>query len=522
MIQGFFAIIPGTILVYFLTSMFALYYFADLPEEIRLQVSSIFAGMAGIGYILGNLVLSRLGDYLFKKNKKNRTRLATFCLIITIPLFLITLFLVEPVSVNKLDIDYPDPIPTGEMWHYIILTIGEIFRVYPSYIFYFIFAIIGTMTGAGPVANRNATMIDVNMPEHKGTAASFFNLSEQIGKGVTLLISFMLITWLGSIYNMMLFSIIFWIPAAILWYFVTRNVEEDMYYKSRILTERKQVTLIDYIFELEIQMDRAIQKVQDSKYYIETNKEKFNQLLNDSLKIIIFCEREGVSRSITNIESKAHVLKLKVILTKQEANSIYKKLEDKNLSVKEIDNLNEGLRKIKLKISEWEQSTFGEIQTYYEDAYLKIVEARLLRHINLVRCVGKIKEAINIYHRTKHLLSERIEITKDKEDLTEEDSIMFEKEQDIYEKCRKSLLATVKLRDDIESVFQQLEDAGISKGDLLKIVELTFEYEVDLYNIIVDTLGVDNKTKDAIMKILKKIDISFNEYDQWIVDFQVF
>ena len=124
------------------------------------------------------------------------------------------------------------------------------------------------MLAAGPVANKNAVMIDINMPEHKGTAASFFKLSEQLGKGLTLLISYPLISLLGSIFNMLFISIFFWLPAAVLWIFASKSVEKDMNDKTRILSERKQISLIDYIFELEIQMDRAVQKFQDSKYYI--------------------------------------------------------------------------------------------------------------------------------------------------------------------------------------------------------------------------------------------------------------
>ena len=120
-------------------------------------------------------------------------------MIVTIPMYLLTMFFITPVSVDKLGINYPDKIPAGETLRYTIMTVAAIFSAYPIYIFYFIFGIIGTILAAGPVANRNAVLIDVNMPEHKGTAASFFNLSEQVGKGLTLLISFMLIMWLGSI-----------------------------------------------------------------------------------------------------------------------------------------------------------------------------------------------------------------------------------------------------------------------------------------------------------------------------------
>ena len=125
--QGFLTVIPGTILIYFLTSMLALYYFADIPGEIRLQVATIFAGMVGIGYLLGNVVISRLSDALYKRNRRNRARLATICMIFAIPLCLIMLFIIEPVKVSDLKINYPDTIPPEETWHYIILTVRKIF-----------------------------------------------------------------------------------------------------------------------------------------------------------------------------------------------------------------------------------------------------------------------------------------------------------------------------------------------------------------------------------------------------------
>ena len=71
-IQGFFTIIPGTVLVFFMTSMLTLQYFNQIPTEIRLQTATIFAGMIGVGYLLGNAIFARLGDILFRRNKKNR------------------------------------------------------------------------------------------------------------------------------------------------------------------------------------------------------------------------------------------------------------------------------------------------------------------------------------------------------------------------------------------------------------------------------------------------------------------
>ena len=514
-IQSFFSIIPGTITIFFLTSMLNIYYFYEIPIEIRLQTATIFAGLLGVGYILGNSILSYLGDILYRRNKKNRTRLAAGCLIMSIPFFVITLLLVTPIQITNLEISYPSPIPTTEIAKYMFLTIGQIFVKYPNYIYYFIFGLIGTVFSAGPVANRNAVIIDVSLPEHRGTSVSFLNLSEQVGKGLTLLISYFLISLLGSIFQMMLFSTIFWIPAIILWLLATRSVGEDLDAKSMILSERKQVSLLDYIFELEIQMDRAIQKVQDARYYILTNPKKFSILLSDAVKIFNLCEKEGKNRSITNIGEKCRKLNIKAKSIQRMADQIFKIMKNNDLSPKERDILNEDLRQIDLMIAEGKKSTFGELQIYYEDAYLKIIEARLLRKNDLLKSIYKINEAIKIYDRVKNLLNERIEIINDNSDLTEEDLVVYEKERELLNKASKSLKATITLKKDFKGIIEKLEEKGINKKDLLKISELTNEYDVNISNVILETFGQDKQTKNAILKILKEIDIIFNRYDEW-------
>jgi MFS family permease len=522
-IQGFFMIIPGTILVYFTTSMLSLHFFNELPNEIRLQTATIFAGLMGIGYILGNMIISYISDILFRKNKKNRTRLATFCMIIAIPFSITMLLLLRPIEVDSLNIIYPTPIPTSEIAKYMFLTIGEIFSVYPTYLLFFFFALISSILGAGPVANKNAVMIDVNLPEHRGTIASFFNLSEQIGKGVTLLTSYLLISFFSyfsfpsdsSIYNMMFFSMFFWIPASIFWYRASKTVESDMIRKSVLLSERKQISLLDYIFELEMQMDRGIQKIQDSKYYILTDSNKFNKLLDDAIKIFSYCEREGGMRSITNIKTMCNELNLKARSIKNTVNQIYGFLNNEDLSEKEKELYIADLEQIFLKIAEGEKSTFGELQIYYEDAYLKIVEARLLRKNDLVKSLAKVSEAINIYQRVKNLLSERLEVINENSEISKEDSMVLQKEKDLFEKTSKSLIATTRLKSEFEEIFNQLKEKGISKEDLIKISELTLEFNIDFYQVMTDTFGQDKETKNALKKIVSRIEKIFYRYDYY-------
>ena len=523
-LQGFFSIIPGTVMIYFLITMLSDHYFFAIPKEIRLQTATIFGGMVGIGYILGNLLFSYLGDVLYRRNKKNRARLATFCMITAIPLAISMLLCLQPIDVTKFNTTYPNPIPAGELGAYTITTIVQIFSTYPNYIALFFLALGASILGAGPVANRNAVMIDVNMPEHKGTAASMFNLSEQTSKAMVLFISFFLISLLGSIFNMMLVSFIFWVPAGILWFFASRTVEEDMATKRKILSERKQVSLIDYIFEIDLQMDRAIQKIQDSKYYLNDEK-KFFELLNDAIRMFTFCERDGEYRSITNIEKKAHIWKIRALSVKQEAKAIYKKLKKEETTDKEAYRLKQDLQQIFLRLGEWETSSFGKIQTYYEDAYLKIVEARLLRNNNLIKCMSKINRSISIYTRVNYLLKERIENIEEREDkdITLDDKVILEREKELFEKSSKALKATKQLKDELTEIFNQLDEKGVNQEDLAKLSELTEEYQVDVYTVIDETFGVDSQTTKAIKDIIKKIDDIFNVYDKHKeTDFKVF
>jgi len=512
-IQGFFSIIPGTIFIYFLTSMITIHYFNTLPIEIRLQTATIFAGLVGVGYILGNLIFSRLGDILFKRNKKNRARLATICMILTIPFCLFMLFFLEPVDASILGL--PPTIPPDELTYYIFYTIGQIFTLYPFYILYFIFALIGSMLSAAPVANRNAVMVDVNLPEHRGTAASFFNLSEQIGKGITLTLSFILVTLLGSIFNMMVFSVLFWIPAGLLWFLASKKVKSEMDEKSSILSERKQLSLMDFVFELELQMDRAIQKVQDSKYYLVSTPEKFNALINDAIKILKYCIKESKLKKLRETEQKATKINDRASSIKVLANQIYEILSQEDLSDMERNLLNEDLDQLVLMIAEGEKSSFGELQIFYEDAYIKILEARLLRKKDLIKCLEKIVEAINIYLRVKNFLDERTELVSDKKDISQDDLIMIEKQQDLYDKNSKALAATNKLKEEFEEIFKQLKAKGIAKNDLTKISELTLEYNVDFYRVIIDTFGQDQETKVFLMELLRKVDMMFDDYDEF-------
>jgi hypothetical protein len=237
--------------------------------------------------------------------------------------------------------------------------------------------------------------------------------------------------------------------------------------------------------------------------------------VDDAILILSHIERVGESRSITKIEKKAKELNIKASSIKHMASQIYSILQGEDVSPKERELLNKDLEQIELMITEGEKSTFGQLQIYYEDAYLKIIEARLFRRSDLSKSFEKINKAIKIYERVNNLLNERIEIINDHSDLSEEDQIVYEKEKQLSETCSKSLIATKKLKEEFEFIMGQLEKRGIRESDLKKLSELTIEYHIDLNKIIMDTFGQDRKMKNALINILTKIDDIFDEYDKW-------
>ena len=91
------------------------------------------------------------------------------------------------------------------------------------------------------------------------------------------------------------------------------------------------------------------------------------------------------------------MLKRSALFVKEKANSVYNELKKIDLSIQEKDLLYEQLRELKLRIGDWEKSTFGELQIFYEVAYLKIVEARLLRKFDLIKSIVKIFKFSNFY-----------------------------------------------------------------------------------------------------------------------------
>ncbi|MHA1731522.1 MAG: MFS transporter [Promethearchaeota archaeon] len=509
-IQGFFAIVPGTILIFYIQLIFTNTLFVGLPDKILLQTATIFAGMIGVGYLVGNVVLSALGDYLFKKNKKNRVRLGAVTLILAIPTGLVMLLMMQPINAPLIiqDIKIPvDPttgeyvIPDDQVMSYVFAAVGAIFTRHPNYAVFFVFSLIASFMSAGGVSNRNATVLDVNLPEHRGTGTSLFRLSESVGKGVTLALAGMLIVLLGSTYRMLVASIFFWVPAAICWVIALKHVTRDLEEKSMTLIERSQMTLIDYLFELEIAIDRGLQKVQDAKFFLNTNLMKSEDMISDALAIFTHIHELSVKRNLEDTAVRSLQLQMKTSTLLDHLHSIiYKRTES------DMASITSDLAQIQMKIDEFEKSDLNKIEILYESGYLRVCEARLERKRDDLAALVRLQTAIKTFTRVERLVSERLE-GKSEED---ED---YKRLTYLLEKARNSKENTTKLMNELQMIFNRLKQEGIDVDDLRTISELSAEYEVNVNEVLQETVG--EETANAIQQISEDIDNLFREYDEW-------
>ncbi len=504
-LNGFFSIVPGTILIYFMITALSDAndgFLAVLPTAIRLQTSAILAGMTGIGYLLGNIVLAGVGDQLYKKNRRNRSLLATVTMIAAVPLILLMLVSIQKIDASFLEImNYPDPIPQDQIMSYVVKTIFGIFREYPGYIAYFIFAFLGSFLGAGAVANKNAILIDVNLPEHRGTATSFFQLTEQLGKSITLLLSSVILNIVGSYIGMMMIGTLFWIPAAMLWYASVKVIENDLDEKSRILRERTQLTFIDFLFDLEFALDDGVRYIYDFARKLPKDKKQSEKLLNKAESIFKMVFDRSKGKKIGDIENKARTYLMNCLVIKND------------LLMLGRETTTEELESIAKKVKEnFEPSDISKIEVLYENAFLKVCEAKLNRKYNIFETIYLLDDAVQIYDRVIGLTEDRL-IEEGSKKMSEDELEYQKRVQNLLNNAKKSKMNTDMLKERIKEVFKAIENKGIKQTDLRQMMKLASDFQIEMDSLIEETFGKWNSRE--IKKEIAKIDGLFKEYDSW-------
>lgn len=500
-IQGFFSIIPGTLIIYFLTTMFSdssQGLFQILPEGIRLQISSIMAALVGIGYIVGNSVLAGYGDYLYKKKPKYRTLLCVVSISIAIPCC--TLFLFTAPRLDAQILPYQD--------ENMFVIIYQIFRIYPQSIAYVLLSFIGSFFSAAPVSARNAVLMDVNLPEHRGTTTSLFALSEQIGKAITLGLSYVLLTWFATYQMMILFAITFWIPPVFLWWYASKHYIADMNEKSLRLKERTQLTFIDYFFELEIKIDQATQYIFDARRILHKDRHEAIELIDKAARIFEGIQSMAKRKEMNDLEQRTYTLGLKALLLQSDVKRLIQNENNPKF------DMGAEVKIIREKIDEeWQPTDLRKVEILFESGDLKVIEARLQRKYDLFRSIQLLKEAVEIFERVELLLNERL-IDEDSKKLTDDEKQFQDDIKDMIIRAVKAKLDTNELMEIIDELIEDLSDVGIDRQRLVQIIDKAKGLDLPYMSAIVD-LVPSKRGRRKISRTIDEVDEAFDEYDKW-------
>ena len=189
--------------------LFLLFAYMEDYHGISSDVTLIYLILILLATLIGTIVFGFIGDKQFKKgSKKARVKLALLGNIIPIPFIFIALII--PFRA-------PDLMPGILIW--LILFMIGIF-------------INGAVNG-----NWYATVVDLNLPEHRGTVLATSNFFDIIGRAIGPLIGSIFADTFGFVYGMLI-SIFFWILIPFFWIGVLKNVVPEMDATEKIFTKR--------------------------------------------------------------------------------------------------------------------------------------------------------------------------------------------------------------------------------------------------------------------------------------------
>lgn len=210
LIQGIFALIPGTIFTYYLIS----YLVTGLSTAIG--IASVIAIVIASGRVVGYPVFGRIGDIMMKKqgNPQVRAKIATYCMICQAIVFFLAFLVMDPFWISFL-------------------------------LFGFLFW-LGSFIGGGPGPNRTSLLFEVSLPEYRGSLGALFSITDQIGAiiGITLGTLALYVTNYNVVFTL---SLGFYGLAALAWALCISTIQVEASRIKKILADRAQEVRITSI-----------------------------------------------------------------------------------------------------------------------------------------------------------------------------------------------------------------------------------------------------------------------------------
>jgi len=197
--------------------LFLIFYYMNDYHNVPEDISLIFLGTILLSTLIGTLVFGFVGDNLFKKGRKNaRVLLALMGNVVPIPLLFIALII-------------PFQAPNN-------VSVGELFII-PEALIMLILMVIGMFSNGAVNGSWYATVVDLNLPEHRGTTLATANFFDIIGRSLGPLIGSFVRDAFGSVYGMMM-AIFAWIAIPFFWIPVLKNVIPEMNATEKLFSER--------------------------------------------------------------------------------------------------------------------------------------------------------------------------------------------------------------------------------------------------------------------------------------------
>jgi len=203
LLQGVFALIPGTVFTYWLVSFLA----SSEGMLVSIEIASIIAITIASGRAPGYIIFGWLGDKLSTnaENSAVRAKIAASGMLLQ-AIFFFGAFLVLGSSLSE------------------------------KFVFSILFW-IGSFLGAASGPNRTSLLFDISLPESRGTLGALFSLTDHLGAAFGVFISTLFLQVLEYDF-VFIISLSFYILAALSWYRCVKYISHDQLHLGKILSER--------------------------------------------------------------------------------------------------------------------------------------------------------------------------------------------------------------------------------------------------------------------------------------------
>ena len=197
--------------------LFLLYEFMRDYHNVPNDTTLIFLILILLSTLIGTIFFGYVGDKQFQQgNKKARVRLALYGNVVPIPFVFIALII--------------------PFWAPNNASIGDLFSI-PGAILMVLLLVIGIFINGAVNGSWYATLVDINLPEHRGTVLATANLFDIVGKAIGPLVGGLIADAFGYLSGISI-SIIFWLLLPFFWIPVLKNIVAEMESTEKVFKER--------------------------------------------------------------------------------------------------------------------------------------------------------------------------------------------------------------------------------------------------------------------------------------------